>query len=175
VETAVSVGSQFWGGVWALSAYGTGRLLVGGDFDGISGVRQDWYAQFTGSLSGPAGDVTAPSRPTGLDATSLGAKRVDLSWSASEDDDAVAGYRIFRNGTQIATSEISRYSDTSVSASKTYSYYVVAVDFSGNPSSSSDTHTITTPAANATLTFVATEDSYVASVPRAATSAAQRR
>jgi hypothetical protein len=50
------------------------------------------------------GDVSAPSVPTGLTATAVSGSQIDLSWNASSDNVGVAGYKIFRNGTQIGTS-----------------------------------------------------------------------
>ena len=46
--------STTWGGVWALSTSGDTRLVVGGDFDNISGFRQEHFAKFTGSIDGTA-------------------------------------------------------------------------------------------------------------------------
>ncbi len=44
------------------------------------------------------GDTTAPSVPTNLSATAAGnGTQIDLSWSASSDNNAVRGYDIYRN------------------------------------------------------------------------------
>jgi chitodextrinase len=72
---------------------------------------------------------------------------VDLSWTASTDDVGVAGYAIFRNGTQIDTTTTTSYSDTTVQASTSYSYTVTAYDAAGNTSPASNAATVTTPAA----------------------------
>jgi fibronectin type 3 domain-containing protein len=58
-----------------------------------------------------------------------------LSWTASTDaGTGVAGYRVLRNGAQIATTTTTSYTDTGVSASGSYSYTVVAFDGVGNAS-----------------------------------------
>ena len=45
-------------------------------------------------------DGTLPTPPTGLTATPASGSKIDLGWTASTDDVGVAGYKIFRNGTQ---------------------------------------------------------------------------
>jgi hypothetical protein len=150
-----------WYGVVALSTYADTRLAVGGDFDNISGFRQEHYAQFTGSIGGAAGDTTPPTTPTGLTATAMGGGRVELAWSASTDDDGVAEYRILRDGAQIAVTGTPLFSDTTVAASTTSSYRVVAVDFAGNASAASPVATATTAAPDELRTFIASEDTYI--------------
>ncbi len=120
---------------------------TGNDFSGnLSGPIHD---SGTGTiyLSGPAPDTTPPTVPTGLAGTVAGPDQVDLSWSASADNVAVAGYRIFRDGSQIATSPTASFSDTSAQPSTTHSYYVRAYDAANNVSAPSNTVSITTPAA----------------------------
>ncbi|HKX23697.1 MAG TPA: hypothetical protein VJM46_00520, partial [Candidatus Saccharimonadales bacterium] len=60
------------------------------------------------------------------------------------DDKAVTGYRIYRNGTLIATSTTTTYSDTTIEPLTTYSYTVMAVDAAGNASPQSTAATVTT-------------------------------
>jgi hypothetical protein len=85
---------------------------------------------------------------------------VNLSWTASSDNVGVAGYKIFRGGTQIATSSTTSYADTTVQPGTTYTYYVVAYDGAGNTSAPSSTVSATTPTASY-LTFTPTDDAYV--------------
>jgi chitodextrinase len=153
--------STTWFGVAALSTYGESRLAVGGDFTHVSGYTHERYAQWTGTIGGMANDTTPPSNATNLKASAYGGSRIDLSWTASTDNDAVANYNVYRNGSKIATPETARFSDTTVSPSRIYTYHVVAVDFAGNTSSASNTAGATTGPANETKTFVAVEDSYV--------------
>ncbi len=99
----------------------------------------------TTSCHGSTSDITAPTAPTNLVATTASAGRVDLGWSASTDDTGVAGYRIYRNGSQIGVSTTTSYADTTAQPATTYSYYVVAYDSSNNPSAASNTASATTP------------------------------
>jgi len=111
----------------------------------------------TVSITTPT-DTTPPSAPTNLTATAASATHVSLSWTASTDNVGVTGYKIFRNSAQIGTSTTTSYSDTTVSGSTTYSYYVTAYDAASNNSAASNTVSITTPAV--TLSFTPTDDSY---------------
>ena len=92
-------------------------------------------------------DPTPPSAPTNLIAIANSQTQVNLTWTASTDNVGVAGYRIIRNGSQIGTSSIASYSDTTVAAGTTYSYLVRAYDAAGNVSADSNTATVTTPSA----------------------------
>ncbi|MHB8710434.1 MAG: fibronectin type III domain-containing protein [Minisyncoccota bacterium] len=105
-----------------------------------------------------APDTTAPSTPTGLTATAISSSQINLSWSASTDPvvagqitSGVSGYRIYRNGTQIATSPTASYSSTGLASGTTYSYTIAAVDVAGNVSAQSI-------AASATTQSVVTPD-----------------
>jgi acid phosphatase type 7 len=106
-------------------------------------------------------DSTPPSTPANLAATAPTPTEVDLTWSASTDDVRVAGYRILRDGAQIATSPRASYADLTTQASTTYSYAVVAYDAGGNVSGQSNSVTVTTPAQPTTLTFTPSADSWV--------------
>jgi len=87
-------------------------------------------------------DAIPPTAPGGLSAT-LRRKGVSLSWSASQDNVAVSGYRVFRNGFLIATSSSLGYVDGSTGSGGTYQYSVKAFDAAGNVSASSNTSTVT--------------------------------
>jgi YD repeat-containing protein len=96
-------------------------------------------------------DTIAPSVPSGLSASAVSATQVNLSWSGSSDTggSGLAGYRIYRGGTQIGTSASTSYSDTTVSGSTSYSYTVAAYDNASpaNVSGQSGAANVTTPAA----------------------------
>jgi YVTN family beta-propeller protein len=100
----------------------------------------------------PPPDTTAPGVPQNLQATAASSSRIDLTWSASNDNvggSGLAGYRIYRDGgsTPIATVTTTSYSNTGLTANTSYSYQVRAYDNAGNESASSSTATATTPAA----------------------------
>ncbi len=92
-------------------------------------------------------DVTAPSVPTGLAASAVSSSQINLSWTASTDNIAVGGYAVHRNGTAIATTTGTSYSDTGLSASTQYSYFIRAFDTSNNYSAFTSTVYATTTAA----------------------------
>ena len=79
-------------------------------------------------------DTTAPTTPSGLTTTAFSSTQINLSWTASIDNIGVTGYRIFRDGIQIATPTATSYSDTALTASTAYSYAVAAYDAAGNVS-----------------------------------------
>ncbi len=92
------------------------------------------------------GDVQPPTTPSSLSATAAAYNRVNLSWTASTDNVGVTGYWIVRNGVTIAQTSSTTYSDTTVVASTSYSYQVIAYDAAGNNSGLSNTANVTTPA-----------------------------
>ncbi len=96
-----------------------------------------------------APDVTPPSVPTGLSALAPNSNLVTLSWTPSTDTggSGLAGYRIYRNNTQIGTNTTNSYSDNQVSGSTAYSYKVAAYDSAtpANVSALSAAKSITTP------------------------------
>ncbi|MDH7482032.1 MAG: hypothetical protein QHH26_08695, partial [Armatimonadota bacterium] len=91
------------------------------------------------------GDTTAPSVPTNLSANAVSGTQVDLTWTASTDNIGVAGYKIYRNGSQIGTSSSTSYSDTTCSPGQSYTYEVSAYDAASNESAKSTPAVVTTP------------------------------
>ncbi len=89
-------------------------------------------------------DTTSPSIPTSLSATAVSTSQINLTWTASTDNIGVTGYRIYRGGTQIATSTTTSYSNTGLSASTTYTYTITAYDAANNESSQSNQASATT-------------------------------
>ena len=89
-------------------------------------------------------DTTPPSKPAGLTATA-GPRSASLSWTAASDNVGVAGYRVFRDGSQVATTASSSYTDSGLATATTYTYTVEAYDAQGNRSPASDPATVTTP------------------------------
>jgi hypothetical protein len=81
-------------------------------------------------------DTQPPTTPSGLTA-SLQRKLISVSWKPSTDNTAVAGYKLFRNNVQIATTTSTSYSDTNLISGTTYKYNAVAFDAAKNESSMS--------------------------------------
>ena len=94
-------------------------------------------------------DGTAPTAPKNLTATAANATQVNLVWTASTDNVGVFVYRIYRGGVQLGAvgGTVLTYADKTVAAKTSYSYTVVAYDAAGNVSQSSNTASVTTPAA----------------------------
>lgn len=90
-------------------------------------------------------DTESPTTPTNLNASAVSVSQINLTWSNSTDNVAVAGYRIYRNGVHIETVTSNSYSDTGLTEGTNYSYVVTAVDTSGNESAQSNTSADTTP------------------------------
>jgi chitodextrinase len=96
-------------------------------------------------------DTVPPTAPAGLAATLVSPGEADLTWSASTDNVGVAGYRIFRDGTQIGAVDAAtlHYADLTVVSATAYAYTVRAADGAGNLSDPSATATVSTPDATA--------------------------
>ncbi|HKQ25354.1 MAG TPA: fibronectin type III domain-containing protein, partial [Burkholderiales bacterium] len=141
--------------------YGDSGLLAGTTYN-YSVAASD----AAGNVSAPAsasvttatasGDTTPPSAPGNLVATAVGEGQIDLTWSASNDNVGVTGYRLERcagtacttNFAQISTPSALAYSDSSsLVASTTYGYRVRATDGAGNLSGFSSIAYATTQAA----------------------------
>lgn len=90
------------------------------------------------------GDVTPPTTPTALSATPVAATQIDVTWSIATDDYQLDGYVLYRDGVPIATTTLNSFSDTGLTASTTYNYFVEAFDWLLNYSSSSNSLATTT-------------------------------
>lgn len=84
-------------------------------------------------------DTTAPSMPTNVSASVVSSSQINLSWSASTDNIAVTGYKVYRcmgsgctTGDVVATVSGTSYQNTGLSASTTYVYTIAAYDVAGN-------------------------------------------
>lgn len=81
-----------------------------------------------------SGDTQAPSVPGNLAASAVSAASVTLGWSASNDNTAVSGYRVHRDGIQVATTQQTTFTDNGRVPSTEYDYAVKAYDAAGNQS-----------------------------------------
>jgi hypothetical protein len=81
------------------------------------------------SPPGPPTGLTPPAPATGLTATAASSSQINLSWKASTTFGVQ--YKVFRNGSLIATVSGTTYSSTGLEASTTYSYTVEATDSAG--------------------------------------------
>lgn len=137
-DRAASPGIQYAYAVAAVDAAGNSSALSSPVTAGTSG----------------AGDTTAPSIPSNLRLSSTTSTSLTVSWSASNDDTGVAGYRIFRDGAEVGTTSATTYTDGGLSASTAYTYTVSAFDSSNNVSAQSlqlNASTVSTPATSPSI------------------------
>src|SRR5215207_10885600 len=93
-----------------------------------------------------AGDRKPPTKPANLRATSLTPHRVTLAWDPSTDNSGTFTYRVFVSwGSTTTLPQTQTTYSVSLVPANTYSFYVYAVDGSGNVSQRSNTLTVTTP------------------------------
>ena len=95
-------------------------------------------------------DITPPSVPTNLRSSNVTSTTLTVAWSASTDNVAVAGYKVFRDGIQVATTAATSYTDTGLVPSTIYVYTVAAYDTSNNVSAQSQQLIVTTTSAAVT-------------------------
>jgi hypothetical protein len=124
-----------------------GVYIAGYEYDAdgnpVTGVP-DIGAYEYGNTVPPPADVTAPTVPTGLSASAVSPSQINLSWRASIDDVGVAGYKVYRGTSLIATTTKRSYSDIGLARSTVYSYRVSAFDAAGNISVKSASKSATT-------------------------------
>lgn len=127
-------------------------------FAAAHSTRTYYHAEMELAGGTGTGDTTAPSAPTGLNASATGPRSVALSWSASSDNVGVTGYTVLRNGQAIGSASGTTYTDTTAAPSTSYTYTVRASDAAGNVSAASAPESVQTPADNTpggTISFVA--------------------
>jgi glucose/arabinose dehydrogenase len=95
----------------------------------------------------PPPDTQAPTTPASVSASAVSETQVDVSWTPANDDRGVNGYRVFRDGAQVAAVTGTAYRDGGRSPATTYAYRIAAVDAAGNVSPQSAAASATTPAA----------------------------
>jgi glucose/arabinose dehydrogenase/chitodextrinase len=127
----------------AIGMYSYEIILTATDSSGLSATR---------SINLPVvADIVAPSAPSGLTATPGDGGQMNLEWTASTDDNTVAGYRVERcqgvnctNFIQVGTPIDPTFSDNGLARFTTYRYRVRAVDAQQNLSNYSNVATATT-------------------------------
>src|SRR5881396_565209 len=132
---------------WNTTSTSNGSHTLAAVATDILGVRWNSDSVTVTVSNGPPPDTTPPTVPTGLTATAVSSSQINLSWAASFDSVGVTGYRVYRGGTQIATTTTTSFTNTGLSPSTTYTYAVAAFDAAGNLSAQSSAASATTPAA----------------------------
>lgn len=130
------------------------------------------HPEYVQAIWNPTADTVAPTAATNLAVTGTTSSTVSLSWSAASDNVAVTSYEIYMNGvlkTSVSSSNLTA-TITGLSASTTYSFYVIAKDAAVNSSPASNTANGTTtvvipdnqiPTAPTNLTFTGSSSSTV--------------
>ncbi|TWT01478.1 LamG-like jellyroll fold domain-containing protein [Planomicrobium sp. CPCC 101079] len=119
-----------------------GHNLFDGKFDDFKIFNRALSSEEIVGLMDPA-DETAPTAPSDLKAEAS-TDSVELSWTASTDNVEVAGYKVYRDGEEVGTTESTSYSDAELSDAQTYEYSVRAFDAAGNVSDASEPVKVTT-------------------------------
>ena len=89
-------------------------------------------------------DTEAPSVPQVLHAVTIGTDGAQLAWSAATDNVGVTGYRVYRDGSLLATVTGTSFDDANLTPATSYSYRVSARDAAGNESEESEPLTVQT-------------------------------
>jgi chitodextrinase len=96
------------------------------------------------STNSCTGDCAAPSVPSNLRSTGVTNTTVSLAWNASTDNVGVTGYQVFRDGVSVGTPTGTTFTDSGLTAGRTYVYTVRARDAAGNTSGASAALSATT-------------------------------
>jgi hypothetical protein len=96
--------------------------------------------------------TTVPTAPSNLTASVASCNQINLSWLDNSSNET--GFYIYRGGSQIASvgSNITSYSNTGLTASTSYNYYVVAYNGAGNSSNSNTASGTTTTCSSGSWT-----------------------
>jgi|GEM_PF-1787647 len=132
--------------VWIVDT--SGNLTYVLNANSVGGVRPALYLK-SGILVSSTNEVQVgpiPSAPTGLSAVATSTTQVQLTWQANTETD-LAGYIIYRDGTQITTvgSDVTSYSDNNLQPGTQYTYGIKAYSTSNVSSDMSNTVLVTTP------------------------------
>jgi hypothetical protein len=116
-DAALQPGSSFFD---PLSGVTITTLSVAG---GVATVNVSWGA-----------DTIPPSTPGNFAVAATGGTTARATWTASTDNLAVAGYRVYRDGNLLGTTTGLLWNDTGLVPLSTYAYTVLAFDAAGNAS-----------------------------------------
>jgi hypothetical protein len=94
----------------------------------------------------PSADFMPPSTPADVAATALeGPLRVEVRWSAANDDLSSIRYRVYRDGAHVGSTSALTWTNIAVAPGTTYTYTVRALDSAGNLGDASAAVIVTTP------------------------------
>lgn len=102
------------------------------------------HPEYAQAIWNPNADTQAPTAASNITVTGTTANTISLSWTAATDNVAVTSYAIYMNGILKTSVSGLTATITGLSASTTYSFYVVAKDAAFNSSPASNTTNGTT-------------------------------
>jgi len=137
-------------------------------YDAVQNISGQNNPTFAGTLPQ---DSSPPSAPGIISPFSVSSSSLSLSWQSSIDNVGVSKYYIYRNGSQIAVSTSTLYSDNGLTPSTPYKYDITAYDAAGNVSPSSSI-SITTLSPFAAASAKPVQTTYSASSPSPSASSA---
>ncbi len=85
-----------------------------------------------------AADNEAPTAPTNVVLNNITTSTIDATWSASADNEAVAKYEVYANGTKNGETTITNYKVTGLNSNTVYAITVLAKDMANNKSDQSE-------------------------------------
>jgi chitinase len=97
-------------------------------------------------------DRTAPTKPSGLTAYSVGQTSLSLSWQRSRDNVRVKSYAVFMNYAYLTYTSSTRCTLRGLAPDTDYTFYVAAQDAAGNISGKSNVVTVHTAGSQAAVT-----------------------
>lgn len=115
-------------------------------FDQAGNSNTDSLTVSVANHNSPPPDTDAPTAPVNLATTSATANNISLSWNSSTDNggSGIAGYAVYRDGTFIASTSQTNFTDTNLKPGTSHVYTVSAFDNAGNSSDRSGSLTIAT-------------------------------
>ncbi len=121
-------------------------LAEGGHFFSVRAIDGEGDPDPTPATWSWTIDRTPPPAPSDVTATAPSGNRVELSWSAVSDDNGVAGYDVYRDGSLLfSLGPVTSATDSTVQPNTTYRYTIRARDQAGNSSDESPGVSVTTP------------------------------
>lgn len=126
------------------------NIAVGGSWGGQQGVDSEIWPQEmvidyvrVYQKDYTTGDISNPTEPTNLEASSISSIGAFLKWSKSQDDKMVKEYEIYIDDILIDTSSLNAYILEDLLPDTSYTIGVRALDFAGNKSEIVETSLLT--------------------------------
>ncbi|SKC10115.1 Por secretion system C-terminal sorting domain-containing protein [Soonwooa buanensis] len=121
------------------------KVLYGENSQEMIAVQNAFFAVGVGAKYLSTPDTTPPTVPTNLTASNIKGTSAKLTWGASTDDNAMEGYIIYKDGTEIGrTTSAVTYDVKNLTRLTTYDFTVKALDAYGNISDASNIAKVTT-------------------------------